>query len=215
MRKSPRRWSLPCSLRALLEASRPASDAAATDVAGPLRPRLQMCNCRPGCASASSTAVVSKGQSATGFAEDREDLYRSIDFDLPEGSRSLVLSCDSGPGRTSGRAKRSGQRSTVPRSIRSASRTCRSRQRRAQPLSVRVGRQELAFGDQRLVGHVNWLNTARSFDAVRGVFRHQKIRIDGFAASVVTPLVDEFNWSGACGLVGCGSAGGRPGGAHP
>ena len=63
--------------------------------------------------------------------------------------------------------------------------------------AVRAGRQELAFGDQRLVGHVNWLNTARSFDAVRGVFRHKKIRIDGFAASVVTPLVDEFNTSGA------------------
>jgi hypothetical protein len=52
------------------------------------------------------------------------------------------------------------------------------------------------FGDQRLVGHVNWLNTARSFDGVRGVFRHKKVRVDGFAASVVTMQVDDFNWSG-------------------
>ena len=64
-------------------------------------------------------------------------------------------------------------------------------------VAVRVGRQELAFGDQRLVGHVNWLNTARSFDAVRGVFRHKKLRVDAFAASVVTSVVDEFNSSGA------------------
>jgi hypothetical protein len=64
-------------------------------------------------------------------------------------------------------------------------------------LAVRAGRQELAFGDQRLVGHVNWLNTARSFDAIRGVFRHKKIRVDGFAASVVQMQIDEFNWSGA------------------
>ena len=63
-------------------------------------------------------------------------------------------------------------------------------------VAVRGGRQELAFGDQRLVGHVSWLNTARSFDAVRGVVRHKKVRIDGFAASVVTPQLDKFNKSG-------------------
>src|SRR2546425_2459075 len=32
---------------------------------------------------------------------------------------------------------------------------------------VRVGRQELAFGEERLIGGVNWLNNARSFDAGR------------------------------------------------
>lgn len=63
-------------------------------------------------------------------------------------------------------------------------------------IAVRVGRQELTFGDQRLVGHVNWLNTARTFDAVRGVFRQGKMRIDAFATSVVTAQVDKFNWSG-------------------
>src|SRR5688500_17155990 len=62
--------------------------------------------------------------------------------------------------------------------------------------ALRGGRQELVFGDQRLVGHANWLNTARSFDGVRGVFRHKKVRIDGFAASVVTPQIDKFNESG-------------------
>jgi hypothetical protein len=64
-------------------------------------------------------------------------------------------------------------------------------------IALRAGRQELAFGDQRLVGHVSWLNTARSFDAVRAVVRHKKYRVDAFAASLVTMQVDRFNWSGA------------------
>jgi hypothetical protein len=62
--------------------------------------------------------------------------------------------------------------------------------------ALRGGRQELAFGDQRLVGHGNWLNTARSFDGMRGVFRHKKLRIDGFAASVVAIQMDDVNRSG-------------------
>ena len=62
--------------------------------------------------------------------------------------------------------------------------------------AFRGGRQELVFGDQRLVGHGNWLNTARSFDAVRGVFRHKKLRVDGFAASVVAIEMDDVNRSG-------------------
>jgi hypothetical protein len=62
--------------------------------------------------------------------------------------------------------------------------------------AVRGGRQELVFGDQRLVGHGNWLNTARSFDGVRGVFRHKKLRVDGFAASVVNIQMDDVNRSG-------------------
>jgi hypothetical protein len=63
--------------------------------------------------------------------------------------------------------------------------------------ALRGGRQELVFGDQRLVGHANWLNTARSFDGVRGVFRHKKLRIDGFAASVVGIQMEDVNRSGA------------------
>ena len=63
--------------------------------------------------------------------------------------------------------------------------------------AVRAGRQEMFFGDQRLIGHANWLNTARSFDGARAVFREKKLRIDGFAVSVVTPVVDKFNESGA------------------
>lgn len=59
--------------------------------------------------------------------------------------------------------------------------------------SVRVGRQELVYGEQRLVGHVSWLNTARTFDAVRATFRHKGYRLDAFASSVVNIRDGEFN----------------------
>src|SRR5262249_48987547 len=51
--------------------------------------------------------------------------------------------------------------------------------------SLRAGRQELYFGEMRLVGHLNWTNTARSFDAIRASYRAKTYRIDAFSASVV------------------------------
>jgi hypothetical protein len=58
---------------------------------------------------------------------------------------------------------------------------------------IRAGRQEFAFGDMRLIGHLNWLNTARSFDGVRATYRWKGTRFDAFASSVVTPIEGEFN----------------------
>ena len=58
---------------------------------------------------------------------------------------------------------------------------------------LRAGRQELAFGEMRLLGHLNWTNTARSFDAVRWSYRNKNYRIDAFAASVVNLKDGEFN----------------------
>jgi hypothetical protein len=65
------------------------------------------------------------------------------------------------------------------------------------PVSVRVGRQELVYGEQRLVGHVGWLNAARTFDAAKVTFRAKTFSVDAFGASVVRTLVDEFDKSGA------------------
>jgi len=59
--------------------------------------------------------------------------------------------------------------------------------------SLRLGRQELAFGEQRLVGHLGWTNTARSFDGVRATYRRPNLRLDVFASSVVNPKDGEFN----------------------
>ena len=62
-------------------------------------------------------------------------------------------------------------------------------------IGVRAGRQELAFGDERLIGNSNWTNTARSFDALRGTVRHGSFRADLFAARVVKLQDGEFDWS--------------------
>ena len=62
---------------------------------------------------------------------------------------------------------------------------------------VRAGRQELAFGEQRLLGHLNWVNTARSFDGVRATIARQPFKFDVFATSVVTIQPEAFDKSGA------------------
>jgi Alginate export len=63
--------------------------------------------------------------------------------------------------------------------------------------SVRIGRQELVFGEQRLLGHVGWLNTARTFDAARFTLKRKSFQLDTFAASVVTIQPDAFDKSGS------------------
>jgi hypothetical protein len=62
--------------------------------------------------------------------------------------------------------------------------------------TVRIGRQELAFGEQRLVGHVSWLNAARTFDGVRATVRTRAFSVDTFATSVVRILDGAFDKSG-------------------
>ncbi len=53
-----------------------------------------------------------------------------------------------------------------------------------QRLRVRVGRQELAFADERLIGTVGWANVNRSFDGVRATATAGEWTIDGFGAVV-------------------------------
>jgi hypothetical protein len=61
---------------------------------------------------------------------------------------------------------------------------------------VRIGRQELAFGEQRLIGSLGWANVARSFDAARLTIKQPFGQLDAFAASVVTISPDGFDKSG-------------------
>jgi len=63
-------------------------------------------------------------------------------------------------------------------------------------VAARLGRQELAFGEQRLLGHLAWTNTARSWDAARLILRSKVFQADVFAASLVRSLPDEFDKSG-------------------
>ena len=54
------------------------------------------------------------------------------------------------------------------------------------PVSLRVGRQKLVYGDQRLVGAFEWSNVARSFDAVKAVWTPSgKFQTDLFFARPV------------------------------
>lgn len=56
------------------------------------------------------------------------------------------------------------------------------------PLSLRIGRQELLYGDERLVGNFEWNNFARTFDAVKLHYENPDARlwVDGFVGHVVT-----------------------------
>jgi hypothetical protein len=65
------------------------------------------------------------------------------------------------------------------------------------PITIRAGRQELAYGDQRLVGHVSWLNSARTFDGGKLTLRSKGLSLDTFYSSVVRIMQDEFDKSGA------------------
>ena len=53
------------------------------------------------------------------------------------------------------------------------------------PVTATVGRQLLLYGDQRLVGPLDWTNTARTFDAVKLSVKAGPAEIDLFSASVV------------------------------
>lgn len=48
------------------------------------------------------------------------------------------------------------------------------------PLKIIVGRQELVYGEERLVGAFNWGNVAQTFDALRLVYETDAARVDLF-----------------------------------
>lgn len=62
-----------------------------------------------------------------------------------------------------------------------------------QDLSVRVGRQVLSYGKQRLIGGFEWDNNARTFDAVRSVYKNGAFTLDLFAGYVVLHKTEDFN----------------------
>jgi len=59
--------------------------------------------------------------------------------------------------------------------------------------NLRLGRQDLIFGEERLVGAAGWGNVGRSFDAARLTYRRQGVRLDWFASAVVVPLNGSFD----------------------
>jgi hypothetical protein len=53
------------------------------------------------------------------------------------------------------------------------------------PVALRVGRQEISLGGERLIGVSQWQNVGRSFDAARILVHYRKLSLTAFAASVV------------------------------
>jgi hypothetical protein len=53
------------------------------------------------------------------------------------------------------------------------------------PLSLKIGRQELVYGDQRLLGHLRWNNNARTFDALKARWQNSAFGVDVFTGGVV------------------------------
>jgi hypothetical protein len=51
-------------------------------------------------------------------------------------------------------------------------------------LQARVGRQEVAYLNHRLIGNLDWVQPGRSFDALRLSGKEQRIQWDGFAGIV-------------------------------
>jgi len=62
-------------------------------------------------------------------------------------------------------------------------------------MGIKVGRQELQYGKQRLVSPLDWANTRRTFDVARASVRPAGWNIDGFWGRVVQVRKYEFNTS--------------------
>ncbi|MBU6401651.1 MAG: alginate export family protein [Verrucomicrobia bacterium] len=61
------------------------------------------------------------------------------------------------------------------------------------PLTAKVGRQEMIYGDERLIGNADWNNVPRTFDAAKLRYETQNFWVDAFASRVVLPLDGHFN----------------------
>jgi hypothetical protein len=60
-------------------------------------------------------------------------------------------------------------------------------------LAVRVGRQELLYGDQRLVSPLDWANTRRTFEGARLLYRGEDWATDVFYTWLVPVKPNELN----------------------
>ena len=61
------------------------------------------------------------------------------------------------------------------------------------PVSLKIGRQEMLYGDERYIGVSDWSNTGRSFDAAKLRFENESFWVDVFAGRVVLSFSRIFN----------------------
>ncbi len=60
-------------------------------------------------------------------------------------------------------------------------------------LTFRIGRQELLYGNQRLVSPLDWANTRRTFEGVKLMYKQGDWAVDGFFTHFVPPRPGEFD----------------------
>ncbi|HXJ76649.1 MAG TPA: alginate export family protein, partial [Candidatus Dormibacteraeota bacterium] len=61
------------------------------------------------------------------------------------------------------------------------------------PLSLKVGRQELSYGEERIIGAFGWNNIGRVFDAAKLRLQTEYFNADFFTSRVVIPEDERFN----------------------
>ena len=61
------------------------------------------------------------------------------------------------------------------------------------PLSLKAGRQELIYGDQRYIGNSDWSNLGRSFDSVKLRYENDFFWLDAFTGRLVLAKDGRFN----------------------
>ncbi|MCH7530259.1 MAG: alginate export family protein [Gemmatimonadetes bacterium] len=66
--------------------------------------------------------------------------------------------------------------------------------------SARIGRQEISFGGERLMGAVDWTQQGRSFDAVRTTLQIPDLTVDVFRAQLTEEAVDAGEDSALLGI---------------
>jgi hypothetical protein len=61
------------------------------------------------------------------------------------------------------------------------------------PVYVRAGRQELLYGSERLISPLDWANTRRTFEGVKGFWHSDQWDVDAFWVKPVVPSPSHFD----------------------
>lgn len=60
-------------------------------------------------------------------------------------------------------------------------------------LTVRLGRQELLYGAQRTVSPLDWANTRRTFEGIKGIYKQGDLTVDAFYTNFVPVSANQFD----------------------
>ncbi len=61
------------------------------------------------------------------------------------------------------------------------------------PVYVRIGRQELCYGSQRLISALDWANTRRTFQGAKAYWHSEHLDVDAFVVNPVVPRPEHLD----------------------